>query len=682
MSSEPLQILLVEDNPGDARLVRERLREAGAFTFELAHVSRLSEAKAWLASRRAHVVLLDLSLPDTSGLDSIIQADGFAPEVPILVLTGLHDENLAVEALKAGAQDYLIKGETDGAGMTRAIRYALERKRLEQEREQLLAGLEGQHARLQAVLRHIPSGLLLIEAPSGKVVMSNPEAERIFHRPLQPGHRATKPGPLAGYREDGRRMQPLEWPLARLLRGETVRSDEFQCERADGTRSWIRASGAPIRSAEGQITACVLTLEQIDEEKRAEQAERFLAEAGEVLASSLDYEETLESVGHLAVRSLADWCVIDIVEEDGQIRRLQVAHADPAMHELTEQLLHYPLDRTRPHLLASVLRTRQPMLVPEVTHEMLDAVVQSEEHRRILTGLALRSYIAVPLLARERLLGILLFVSSSRRYGEEDLRLAQELARRASLAVDDARLYKQAREALRARDEVLRVVSHDLRNPLSTITMSADLLLDPQLQLPREREIGQLQMIRRSAERMDRLIEDLLDVARIEAGRLALEKNYLEPIRIVREAVELNQSQAAAGGLILEGQASDDLPPVFADRDRVQQVLGNLIGNAIKFTPSGGHIEVQTEHQEEEVRFSVADTGPGIEPEHLPELFRPFWQARRRGREGAGLGLAISRGIIEAHGGKIWAESTSGVGTTLFFTLPVAAERRQCGDAP
>ncbi len=674
MESAPLRILLVEGNPADARLLRETLDDAGSLAFELMQVERLDAAEEVLSREELDIVLLNLSLPDSQGLATLRRADAAAPRVPIIVLTGADDEHLALDAVKAGAQDYLIKGEVGGPLLVRAIHYALERNRL-------LEQVELEHERLKAVIRHMPLGVLIAEAPSGEIVMGNPQVEQIVHNPLPAFRGLDTLHDLTGYRASGRRMQPDEWVLTRALRGVTVRGDEFLFERGDGTRTWIRASGAPIRSAGGDITGAVITFEDIDEEKRAEEAERFLAEAGTLLGSSLDYEETLESVARLAVRSLADYCVVDIAGAEGSLRRLQVAAGAAANEEAACELLRHPLDREHPHLSLEVLRTRQPTLVPEITDELLRSLAQDEEQLRSLRALEAISYMAVPLLAREHFLGTLVFISSQRRYGPEDLRLAEELARRASLAVDDARLYREAQEALRARDDVLRVVSHDLRNPLSTIHMSTELLLDSQVPLDEEQRRRQVHMIRRSAERMNRLIQDLLDVARIEAGRMYLERDYLQPANLVREAVELNAALAAAKALTLRPEGGDATSPVLADRDRVLQVLANLIGNAIKFTPSGGEITVRAEPVNGEICFSVADSGPGIREDDLTRLFRPFWQGRRGGREGAGLGLTIAKGIVEAHGGRIWATSEPGAGATLCFTLPAAEERRSGTDS-
>lgn len=403
---------------------------------------------------------------------------------------------------------------------------------------------------------------------------------------------------------------------------------------------------------------------------RARQAETLLAEAGSILATSLDYEETLASVARLAVRSLADFCIIDIAE-DGEVKRLQVAHSDPKLAGLTAALLGFPLDRSRPHLSLEALETGKPVLVPTVTDEVLDWVSQGGEHRRIIEALRPRSFMAVPLLARGRRLGVILFVSSSRNYDLDDVSLAEKLARLAGLEVDDARLYREAQRALGARDRVLGFVAHDLRNPLNVITMCAELLLDPSYSDGQRTE--QIQMILRSAKRMDRLIQDLLDVAKIEADRLFLKRAAHDPAKLAREAVKLNSSLAAVKSIQLRNRPTVRMRAVYADRDRILQVLSNLIGNAIRFTPEGGSIEVRLDRAENGARFSVIDTGRGISAEDLPHLFQPFWQAERGGVDGAGLGLMIARGIVEAHGGTIRAESEPGKGSCFSFVIPAVA---------
>lgn len=247
-------------------------------------------------------------------------------------------------------------------------------------------------------------------------------------------------------------------------------------------------------------------------------------------------------------------------------------------------------------------------------------------------------------------------------------------------------LGKLREEALRAREQVLSVVSHDLRDPIHTIAMTADLLLD--LPLDEAERTHHLEIIGRAAARMDRLVGDLLDLGKAETGRLSVEAAPHHPAEIVREAFETFEPQAIDRSLEFDWEAADPLPPVLADRDRILQVLGNLVGNAMKFTTRGGQIALRVDEEEDratsggkatEVRFSVSDTGPGISADSLPELFDPFWQGSEDSDDGSGLGLSIAKGIVEAHGGRIWAESDEGAGSTFHFTLPVAGPGETAG---
>jgi signal transduction histidine kinase len=230
-----------------------------------------------------------------------------------------------------------------------------------------------------------------------------------------------------------------------------------------------------------------------------------------------------------------------------------------------------------------------------------------------------------------------------------------------------SRMYDEARQAIDAREEVLKIVSHDLRNPLNTISMSAGLMLE--VDLAQEQRVKQLSMIKRAGERMNRLIQDLLDVAKLEAGRLGINPRPTEIAPVVSEAVDMLRPPALEKSIRLDTMVAGDLPVIAADAGRVLQVLSNLVGNAIKFTPAEGRVTIRVEAVAGSVRFCVADTGPGIPPEQLPHIFARFWQADRSDRRGIGLGLAIAKGIVEAHGGRIWVESRVGEGTSFYFTL-------------
>jgi signal transduction histidine kinase len=276
----------------------------------------------------------------------------------------------------------------------------------------------------------------------------------------------------------------------------------------------------------------------------------------------------------------------------------------------------------------------------------------------------------VPLRTRADSLGVLSFYSIHREFTDDDLQLAGELARRATLAIDNARLYEQMKRATIAREEVLSVVSHDLRNPLSAVAMAATTLLEHPPESEDKRR-ALYSMISDAASWMHRLMQDLLDAGAIDAGRLSIELERGSLLDIVEASVNQLRPSAAKHAVALEADLDPSLPLLRVDATRILQVLGNLIGNAVKFTPSGGSIVVRAVHRPNDVLLSVSDTGSGIDAAQLPHIFDRYWQARQGSQtRGTGLGLAIAKGIIEAHGGRIWAESIVGSGSTFLFTLP------------
>jgi signal transduction histidine kinase/DNA-binding response OmpR family regulator len=393
----------------------------------------------------------------------------------------------------------------------------------------------------------------------------------------------------------------------------------------------------------------------------------FLADASHVLASSLDQETALSVLCRTAVPRLADCCVVDLFTEEGAVRRVGAAHIDPTREPLLLEAgageLHRPW---REDPFYGQLQENGKLYRIEDTH--LDPA--------LLAGMRLdpafttppTSLIAVPLFASGLTHGVLILAATdaSRDLTAEDLDLAREVGRRAGMAIENARLYSHAVEATRARDELLAIVAHDLRSPLSTVTMGSAMLHDA---APSAELRSYADLVGRAAERMNQLVQDLLDAARINNRKLQIQPFPQAPSTVVKEAVALLAPLAHARSIELCSRVGSALPLVAMDTARVQQVLSNLVGNALKFTPSGGRIEIVCEDVGGQVRFAVSDTGPGIDPQHLPHLFGRFWQADDRDVRGIGLGLSIVRGIVEAHGGRVWVESEPGHGATFYFTL-------------
>jgi PAS domain S-box-containing protein len=410
------------------------------------------------------------------------------------------------------------------------------------------------------------------------------------------------------------------------------------------------------------------------EAENSQQRAALLAEASRILSTSFDYQTTLAALVRLAVPALADYCALDIVDGEENFQRIAEAYVDPSKSSLLREVATFPRSAlTANHPLIRVISTGESVLESKITPAFIRAAFAEPSQRRTVEALGPRSLVCVPLVNSGKPLGALTLVTSSsgRTYDEADLSLAADVARRAAIVVEHARLFHEAQQATRARDDVLAVVAHDLRNPLNTVTMAVSLMLE-NTPVERVQERRQVEIVRRAADRMNRMIQDLLDVKRIEGGRLSMDLRPEEVGALLTDTIEMLRPLAVGSSIILDSVVAEGLPSVLADSARIQQVLSNLVGNAVKFTPRDGHVAVTAEAFGAEVRFGVVDTGPGIPPEQLPHIFGRFWQARPSDRRGIGLGLAIAKGIVEAHNGRIWVESRVGSGSTFYFTLPCA----------
>jgi PAS domain S-box-containing protein len=520
----------------------------------------------------------------------------------------------------------------------------------------------------ESVIRDSPLAIDVFDR-DGNTMIWNPAAERLLGWTV-----AEAIGrPLASIPDEARRQ--IEIVLEVTLEGASFTGIETVLRRKDGEFIDISLSTAPFSDGRGRIEGAMAVLVDISERKRAQEVLQFLSRTSAELTTTLTVGTILDSLAHLALPLLGDFVAIDVLE-DGIMRRATARHHDPAQNDLAERLQQFvPADY--PHDgRGDGAPQRGPEILPEISDTWLVRRAQNAEHLRLMRRLAPRSIMVIPLSARNKPLGYitLAITRPGARYGLRDLELAQEVARRAATAIENAWLYEEARKAVRLRDDVLAIVSHDLRNPINTISMTAELLRE---QLPGAEELNLVEIISRSTERMERLIRDLLDVARIGAEGFTVRRDEEDPADIVREAVQLQQPLAQDESIRLRAEIPRPLPRIMVDRERLLQVFQNLLENALKFTPEGGEITIRAEPVSGAIRFTVRDTGPGIDPDELPHLFDRFWQATKTTKTGTGLGLAIVKGIVKAHGGEIHAESKPGAGTTIAFTIPTATAAQQ-----
>jgi signal transduction histidine kinase len=438
-----------------------------------------------------------------------------------------------------------------------------------------------------------------------------------------------------------------------------------EIDRAAQTLRRLPDGAAPVvptaleREREGRVAA-----------EASERRTEFVQQATSTLFSSpLDQVVRLKTLTALLVPDLGDWCICDLLLEGGVVDRLSVRSWNPDREELARSL-------EGKHTLSSPAMTATQRVAssgkPEVGYDRSgDAATAADG---LFAKLAAKSYLVVPLTASGHVIGAItvLFAESNRRYTALDLRLLEDVAGRAALAVENARLVTKLERAVRSRDDLIAIVSHDLRNPLSSIQMSAALLQQTlgDVELAKRSKTS---MILRAVDRMESLIRDLLDIASIEGGGVIVSLGDLPVGVLLGDAAELIQTITADKGIVLEVVPPTGDLHVNADSARLLQVFSNLLGNAVKFTPKGGKITIRATREGSTCRFTVADSGSGIPADQLPHVFDRFWRGRQQASTaGAGLGLAIAKGIVEAHAGTLSVTSEAGRGTAFTFAIPLS----------
>jgi signal transduction histidine kinase len=452
-------------------------------------------------------------------------------------------------------------------------------------------------------------------------------------------------------------------------------------QRQDGTTFSALITDNPIYDETGDLIGVVGVSVDITARKRAEEASHFLAAASAVLTASLDDTQILWDLARLAVPQIADWCAVDMVDGDRTFRRVAVTHTDPAKVEIAWEIeRRYGFDPDLPHGAAKVLRTGHAELYPEITEALLAQVAHDEEHLRLLNLVGLRSGMIVPLVARGRTLGALSFgiAESQRRLDVDDLHLAEDLANRAALAVDNARLYQDSQVAVQLRDEFLSVAAHELKTPVTAIVGYSQVLRRRVDQALNPRDRRALQVLAEQAERLSRLVNSLLDASRIQIGQFNLERRPVDLGKLARR-IAGEMARTLPGHSLEYRQPSE---PVIIDGDalRLEQVLLNLLQNAVKYSPKGGPITLSVERRDSEAVLFVSDQGIGIPAAAMPLLFQRFFRAGNAAGStlsGMGVGLYVVQEIVSRHGGRVGVESTEGKGTTVTVYLPLRESQPQ-----
>jgi PAS domain S-box-containing protein len=478
-----------------------------------------------------------------------------------------------------------------------------------------------------------------------------------------------------------RTMTPPEWQaanaraLAQMRKHGYATPFEKEFFRRDGSRAHVLVGSARIETQERNITFVM----DITARKRIEDAIDYTARIAAQLSKSLDYKETLNSVARLLVPGLADWCAVDLIEPDGRLQRMAIAHVEPEKAEFAWALSRrYPLPPEAATGAPKVVHTGVPDLLPEITDELLRAVAVDEEHLDLLRQVGMRSGMVVPLRARGQIFGAVTLVSAQpgRHYDEFDLGLAQEIGRRCGQAVDNARLYAEAGEAIRLREEFLSIASHELKTPLTPLKLQLQLLQRRAAKLADDEAsalfLKRLDSAMSAAERLDRLVDALLDASRIVSGRLQIELEEFDLAELLHELVDGFNGNGEKGQRVwLQTQAEI---VGRSDRLRLAQVFGNLLSNALKY---GGHkpVTVRARVEGGAALVSVQDRGIGIAEADWNRIFGRFERATGAGQYGGlGLGLYVTRQIVEALGGAVSVRSTVGEGSTFSVRLPLNRE--------
>lgn len=591
-----------------------------------------------------------------------------------------------------------------GVGVGVHVQDKTVQRRAEDEVSRLTEALKQRVEEMETLLKVIPVGIGIANDPAGEDITVNPAMATLLR--ISTTDNASKSGPAGDalpfkVLRDGVEMSTDELPLQLAARhGRALPYGEHELVFDDQTRVTLLASAAPIMDENGAVRGSVGAFVDITARKRAEVASRVLAEASAAFASSLDIPSTFSTLAQRVVPEMADICVIFVVRESGSVGVVAMESTDDGVvRALTEFDRRHPVDGTPTHPVWHALRDGRSILVPSVNDASIASMLSGEQSViEVARETETTSLLLVPVATRGRVLGAMGMGTRGirRRFDQGDLALAEELGRRAAMALDNAYLLRaehrargeaeaartEAERASRAKSDFLAMMSHELRTPLNAIAGYAELIELGLRGAVTEAQVNDLQKIRQNQRHLLGLINSVLNFARLDAGRVMYDMANVPVAASLRAVESLIEPQLRERQLAYHLSPCDSTATVRADSEKLQQILLNLLGNATKFTASGGRIDVSCTVEPRQVHVRVSDTGVGIPAELFERIFEPFVQANRTlrsSKEGVGLGLAISRELARGMGGELVVESTVGAGATFTLTLPRGPDRTPIG---
>jgi PAS domain S-box-containing protein len=573
-----------------------------------------------------------------------------------------------------------LKDEEGGriTGFVKILRDRSFKQRRDAQLRELNDTLAASEARLQMALDVGGMGVWQCDLKTGAVHWW-PGMDRIHGLPAN-----ARPMHLDEYRE---LIHPDDRPrvvasVRDAIENKSAHQLEYRVLWPDGTVHWLEVRAKLLMDLQGDVWQLSGVCLDITERKRIERDLKFVADASTELAGLRDYQETLNRIARLAVPHFADWCAIDMLAEAGSLQRVAIAHVDPAKEQLARELQRrFPADLGGPVAAGrwNVLRTGRAERVREMTEQLLDQAVPDPDHRAALRSLGLRSYMCVPLAARGTVLGVITFATteSPRRYTAQDQDLAEDLARRAAVAIDNVKLLRGMQDSDRAKDVFLATLAHELRNPLAPVWNGLSIIKRSPGDAKRVRQVAD--MAERQVGKMARLVDDLLDMSRIGTGKIELKKERTDLASILRSAIETSRPHIESAQHKLSLRLPQEPVELEADPVRLAQVFSNLLNNAAKYTRPGGNIDVDATMEAQQAVVRVRDNGCGIAPEMLGNVFALFTQGSHPSeinQGGLGIGLSLVDGLVRLHGGSVEAHSEGlDKGSEFVVRLPRADVR-------